>query len=211
MKPLALLLLLGLITITLGTIPTAQAQTEWDLEELVELAAADINDYWTAVFEEIDEPYVEPEIVVTNRAEIRTECGRISSDIGPFYCPPDHTIYLPVWFMEYELETVGDFSVVVILAHEWGHAVQPQWPDARYEFSILTELQADCFAGAYSAYASNDSERVTLEAGDLQEGVIALYFVGDIDTDWFEEGAHGDSQQRLTMFLTGFQDGYAAC
>jgi predicted metalloprotease len=99
----------------------------------------------------------------------------------------------------------------VILAHEWGHAVQNMYSGARREFSILTELQADCFAGAYTRHAADFSENVQLSEGDLQEGVVALYFAGDLSTDWFDESAHGDSQQRLTMFLTGFQDGYQAC
>lgn len=190
--------------------PETHAQ-EWDLDELVDLAALDINEYWTAVFEEVNEDYEEPEVELTSRAEIETRCGTIPSDVGPFYCPPDHKIYMPEWFMEYELENVGDFAVVVILAHEWGHAIQSQWDDARTELSILTELQADCFAGAYTAHAAFESENVTLSEGDLQEGVVALYFAGDLNSDWFDESAHGDSQQRLTLFLTGFQDGYSAC
>jgi uncharacterized protein len=208
MKRLAFVLaflLLGILRL-----PEAHAQ-EWELDELVELAALDINDFWEGVFDEIDERYVAPDVEVSGRAEFRTGCGRISAEVGPFYCPPDHKIYLPEWFMDYELETVGDFAVVVILAHEWGHAIQSQWEGVRDEFSILTELQADCFAGAYTRHAADFSENVTLSEGDLQEGVVALYFAGDLSTDWFDETAHGDSQQRLTMFLTGFQDGYASC
>jgi uncharacterized protein len=210
MKHFAIIFAFLLLGMGLAATPKAQAQ-EWDLDELVDLAALDINDFWEGVFEEIDERYVAPDVEITSRATLNTGCGRISSDVGPFYCPPDHKIYLPDWFMEYELEAVGDFAVVVILAHEWGHAVQTQWDDARFEFSILTELQADCFAGAYTRHAADFSQNVTLSEGDLQEGVIALYFAGDLNTDWFNETAHGDSQQRLTMFLTGFQDGYSAC
>jgi predicted metalloprotease len=208
MKPLAFFLaflLLGLVSL-----PKADAQ-EWDLDELVELAALDINDFWKETFDEIGERYIEPEVEIFTRAEISTGCGRIPAEVGPFYCPPDHQIYLPEWFMEYQLENVGDFAVVVILAHEWGHAIQNIYSGARFEFSILTELQADCFAGAYTRHAADFSENVQLSEGDLQEGVVALYFAGDLSTDWFDETAHGDSQQRLTMFLTGFQDGYQAC
>lgn len=210
MKQLAFLFAFLALGIGLGTMPKAEAQ-EWELEDLVELAALDINEFWENIFEEENEDYEAPEVEITNRAEIDTRCGDIPAEVGPFYCPPDHTIYLPVWFMEYELEAVGDFAVAVILAHEWGHAIQSQWDDARTEFSILTELQADCFAGAWARHAADFSENVRLDDGDLQEGVIALYFAGDITTDWFDATAHGDSQQRMVMFFTGFQDGYSAC
>lgn len=208
-------MMLFMILILLGTsssLSLVQAQnTEWNLKDLVDLGALDINDYWEGVFAELKLDYQAPELVLTDREQIRTGCGRTSSDVGPFYCPSDHTIYLPEYFMQYQLDRVGDFAVVVIMAHEWGHAIQAQWADTHSQFSILLELQADCFAGAYTRHADESSRYVVLEDGDLHEGVIALYFAGDRNTDWYDKQAHGDSQQRLTMFLRGFQEGYSAC
>lgn len=208
-------LLLFTILILLGTFSTislVQAQnTEWDLKDLIDLGTLDINDYWEGVFAELNLDYQAPQVVLADHEEFRTGCGRVSSNIGPFYCDSDNTIYLPEAFMQYQLDRVGDFAVVVILAHEWGHAIQTQWINTHSEFSILLELQADCFAGAYTRHADESSRYVVLEEGDLHEGVLALYFAGDLNGDWYDKQAHGDSQQRLTMFLRGFQDGYEAC
>jgi hypothetical protein len=52
------------------------------------------------------------------------------------------------------LSRFGDFVIPVVLAHEWGHAVQ-----GRSNFAARTvtkELQADCFAGAWSKHAQDD-------------------------------------------------------
>ncbi len=45
----------------------------------------------------------------------------------------------------------GDFVIPIVLAHEWGHAVQE-----RSNFTARTvtkELQADCFAGGWAKHA----------------------------------------------------------
>ncbi len=66
-----------------------------------------------------------------------------------FYCSTKDVV---AWDAEELLPTLrkkyGDFVIPVVMAHEWGHAVQ-----ARSNFTARTvtkELQADCFAGAWS-------------------------------------------------------------
>ena len=104
-----------LITIiTVSSIPLqAQGQDDdWDLQELLELAALDINDYWVTVFAENNIQYTQPEIVLFTNRRIQTGCGVARARTGPFYCPRDHTIYLTYGFMQDYLDNVGDFAVV---------------------------------------------------------------------------------------------------
>jgi predicted metalloprotease len=62
---------------------------------------------------------------------------------------------------------------VTILAHEWGHLVQGNLGLLKGQYyTVQTELQADCFAGAWAAHAGEEG---LLEEGDLEEGANALF------------------------------------
>jgi hypothetical protein len=68
-------------------------------------------------------------------------------------------------------EQFGDFTVALVLAHEWGHAIQERFGfDDSANPTIVSELQADCLAGAWTGYvASGESDILVLEPGDLEE------------------------------------------
>jgi len=183
------------------------------LDEVFQLGAEDINDYWVSVFDAENINYDRPQIVLFSERSIRSACGRLDAAMGPVYCPNDHTGYFPRGFMQDQLDQIGDFAVVVIIGHEWGHSIQAQTTLGNdNEYTIDNELQADCFAGSYSQYAKVKSVRVLLEAGDIEEGANAIFLVGDPDgTPWFDENAHGTGQQRLRAFTVGLDGDYAAC
>lgn len=183
------------------------------LDEIFQLGVEDLNDFWSGVFQEENIDYERPHIVLFDERSIRSACGRLESAYGPVYCPADHTGYFPRGFMQDQLDTVGDFAVVVIIAHEWGHSIQAQTTlMTDNEYTIDNELQADCFAGAYSQYANVKSVRVLLEDGDIEEGANAIFLVGDPEgTPWFDENAHGTGRQRLAAFTVGLDGDYESC
>lgn len=207
--------LLGIFTLSFVLIRPIQAQEQvlrnWNLAELLEVAAFDIDLYWQAAFAENGLRYRQPQIILFDTRSIQTRCGVSSSQIGPFYCSYDHTIYLPSAFMQNQLDEIGDFAVVLILAHEWSHAVQAQAQTLESALSIYAELQADCFARAYSYHAAFESEHVTLDPGDLEEGALTLFLAGDTHLSWFDPQAHGTGRQRVTAYSDGFDGTYEAC
>lgn len=202
----ALIVVIGAVAL----MPTFAQDREWDLRDLLEIGALDINDYWVGVFDENNLPYEQPAIVLFRARRVRSGCGIASSASGPFYCSNDHTIYLPRGFMQAYLDRVGDFAAVLILAHEWGHSVQAQVGELR-GLSINVELQADCYAGSYARHADSFSENVVLDPGDLEEGATMLFTVGDKNVEWFDDNAHGSSEQRIDAYVLGLENGYSAC
>ena len=58
---------------------------------------------------------------------VNTGCGQASSQVGPFYCPPDQTIYIDIGFLhqlQQQFGAQGRYAQAYILAHEAGHHLQ---------------------------------------------------------------------------------------
>jgi predicted metalloprotease len=180
------------------------------IEDLIELARADIDSFWQQQFENEDVLYEPPLNFTAYTTEIETGCGLATLD-NAFYCSADHSIYYDINFLGNELATNGDFGPVLIIAHEWGHLVQGLLGilDSTELLTIQTELQADCLAGVWSADAD---QRGLLEEGDLQEGINTLFNVRDPrGTDFFDPQAHGSAGQRIDAFNDGFEVGLDGC
>jgi predicted metalloprotease len=64
-----------------------------------------------------------------------------------------------------DLGTDGDCAPMVILANEWGHAVQSQLDSASF-IGLFRENMAGCLAGAITPQAGLDRY---LDRGDLEE------------------------------------------
>ena len=179
------------------------------MQTLLIFAAEDINGYWLDKFNQENTEYAAPNRFVPYDEPIETECGPALLN-NAFYCGGDHGIYYDYNFLLDQLNTDGDFAPVTILAHEWGHLVQGNLGLLQGQFlTIQTELQADCFAGAWAASAG---EKGYLEEGDLDEGASSLFKAGDdIDYPWFKPGAHGQPEERIQAFNMGLEQGADAC
>ncbi|BBY29266.1 hypothetical protein GCM10023114_08700 [Mycolicibacterium sediminis] len=112
----------------------------------------------------------------------------------------------------------GDASIAVLVAHEYGHAVQYGSGLAGvFTETIVKEQQADCFAGAYSRWvAEGNSPRFQLSTGDglnrVLAGVITLRdsVLTANEADELEDG-HGTALDRVSAFQMGFTAGAGAC
>jgi predicted metalloprotease len=131
-----------------------------------------------------------------------------------FYCPIDDLIAWDTDNLTNDmLERFGPFTLVIVMAHEYGHAVQtrgalnPQLP------TIAGEQQADCFAGAFTAYVNDgESDVLAVSIDDLDRAVAGFLSLRDeIGTDTQSEGAHGSGFDRVGAFQDGFLNGAETC
>ena len=203
-------------------------------DDACRLAAASLNidQFWQ---ERLD-GYREPQLVIVDRAT-GSSCGTASNSTGPFYCPPDETVYVdPTFFAllreQYDT-TAGPLAQLYVLAHEYGHHVQHltgvmeqhpnngTGPDSN---GVRTELQADCFAGAWVAAAGeqvDENGTPYLQPPTQQQINDALSAAAAVGDDHIqaesggvvnpESWTHGSSEQRQRWFDAGREGGVNAC
>jgi len=113
-----------------------------------------------------------------------------------------------------ELSTdYGRFLVPVVMAHEFGHAMQKRFGYAASGRSIQDETQADCFAGAWSRWvADGKAEHTSLRTPEL-DGVVRGFLLlrDDVGSDPEGAQAHGSFFDRVSAFYEGFDGGVASC
>ena len=104
---------------------------------------------------------------------------------------------------------VGPAANAVILAHEWGHAVQARLGLVHWRVDELGELNADCWAGGWAGGAISPG---VISLSDLRTAAHAMYLTGDPHSvSWLAPDAHGTPNQRLESFGTGVKGGIPAC
>ena len=207
-----------------------QSQQEEQLFKLSKVVLGDTEAVWTAYFSQNNRQYVEPRMVVYNRAT-STACGTGQSAMGPFYCPNDQRVYLDLSFyndMKNKLGAAGESAFAYVIAHEVGHHVQNllgtltqvhrlQSRASRAEanqLSVKLELQADCYAGVWASQAVKSG---LFESGDIEKAFNAAESVGDDRLQKRSQGyvvpdsfTHGTSAQRLQWFKVGLTSGNPA-
>ncbi|MEM7801651.1 MAG: neutral zinc metallopeptidase [Chloroflexota bacterium] len=173
------------------------------IDDLLSFAANDLDAYWRDQTEALGLTYYPPTRLAPYRNPANSRLR-----MNAFYTSYGHYIGYDMDLMESALNRFGDFAPVAILAHEWAHLSQRNIGIQR-EYTISTELQADCLAGAYAFHLQ---EQGNLEEGDLEEGLYQMYSIGDpAGTPWFHDNAHGTSEQRYTALLNGFNEGVLYC
>ena len=172
-------------------------------------AVTEVDGYWQRHFTELTgRPYDSPQVAGGYTGSSGPSCGGQPSVPGnAFYCPSGDFLAWDEDLMEAGYDRIGDAWVYLIIAHEWGHAIQARL--RRGQVSVAAELQADCLAGVALQGAVNDG-KLTLEPGDAQEISQTLVVVSDA-FPWTDESSHGNAQQRTAAFEAGANSGLVAC
>ncbi|MGX5682306.1 KPN_02809 family neutral zinc metallopeptidase [Schumannella luteola] len=207
-----------------------------DLDCRIAGAADSLDTYWSDELPQFGVDYRTTNVVLFE-GQTSTGCGGATSAVGPFYCPPDETIYIDTSFYD-ELQSRfgssgGPLAQMYVVAHEWGHHIQNisgimnglnLQDTGPASDAVRLELQADCFAGAWVGAAPsilNDDGVAFLEPvtdAQVRDALSAASAVGD---DRIQESTtgqvspeawtHGSSEMRQRWFTAGLKGGPNAC
>lgn len=194
-----------------------------------------LDAYWADALPAAGFNHELPGIVVFDRTT-SSGCGNAMSATGPFYCPPDQTMYVDTTFFDslaqYGFES-GNLAEAYVVAHEYGHHIENELGifdiadrsgTGANSDSVKVELMADCLAGVWVGQASTVPdpetgvpflEPVTQE--QLDNALAAAASVGDDRIQETVQGesdphtfTHGSSEQRTDAFITGYTNGTVA-
>ncbi|ORB65478.1 neutral zinc metallopeptidase [Mycolicibacterium tusciae] len=195
-----------------------------EMDELGRQAISDIEEFWEASYGESSDGSFKPvtELISwdANGFDDTDFCGDSTYGIvNAGYCLDDHTIG---WdrgeFLPALQEAHGDMGLTMMLAHEYGHAIQYQSGMADDDTeTLVAEQQADCLAGAYMRWVAEDrSPRFTLSTGEGLNNVLAAVIgfrdpLLNIDDPEVGVNEHGSAFERVSAFQFGFTDGVQAC
>lgn len=204
-------------------------QADQDAGEMVSVVLADTEEVWADLMpQQFGQPY-EPAMLVLFAGATQSQCGGANAASGPFYCPPERSIFLDTEFfntLSRRFGAGGDFAAAYVVAHEVAHHVQNEMgilaqanryratvsAEESNRVSVMIELQADCFAGIWAREAHQ--RWGILEEGDIAEAMNAAAQIGD---DALQRSAgrrvrpdsftHGTSEQRQRWFARGLESG----
>lgn len=131
-----------------------------------------------------------------------------------FYCEIDDSIaYDRVGFIPALAQRYGPFFVALLFGHEFGHAIQERLGTSDDQRSIVKETQADCAAGAFTAWVLDlKAPHWRVSAADLEKVLVGYIQLRDPDPhSATDAGTHGNGFDRISALDTGISKGVTAC
>jgi predicted metalloprotease len=189
-------------------------------DEIVSTTVADLDRFWTKVFAGRNASYTAPAggLKPYPTSGPYPACPGGTSDPSSFigrvwYCPAGDFVAYDEDAVANRVYAIGDFAVAVLLADAWGDAMQQRLGGAAT--GKTGALASDCLTGAWThstlpAPAGDADRKLTLSAGDLDEGVIAFLRFGQGENPSDSAGT-GTAFERVASFRKGLLDGIAAC
>jgi predicted metalloprotease len=192
-------------------------------------ALADLNTFWESAYPEFfDEEFTPLEggyfSVDSEEVDVdaypETGIGCAGSPTPPdsvagnaFYDPECDLIAYDRALLEELADEYGRFLVPVVMAHEFGHAMQGRFGFAASGRGIQDETQADCLAGAWTAWvAAGEAEHVSIRTPELDDVIRGFLLLrDDVGSDPDDTQAHGSYFDRVSAFYEGFDGGVQPC
>jgi predicted metalloprotease len=196
------------------------AASRQEADATVRTALKDVERYWAVTFPRISSGRQFQPVRGGYHAYTRTDpppdCGPEQGQYQPnaFYCPVGD-------FIAWDAETLiprlqadfGPLLVAVVIAHEYGHAVQSRL-DLTGQPTIVAEQQADCLAGGWvgDVHAGNSDGFDTMRPDQLDRTLGGLLTLRDQPgTSALAPQAHGNAFDRIRAFQEGVEQGADRC
>lgn len=199
-------------TATATDLTLASGVTIDELKGDIDSAQTIVDGFWTTHWSDyFTGDYVAPTVVGLydgTDPDTAPECGGEPLEAyNAFYCPSEDFVAWDASLLVGGADQIGDSWVYLVVAHEWGHAIQ-----ARLDGTLVAqadELQADCL-GAAALYGAAADGTLEFDMGDEQELVTSLSALAD-QMPWTMTSDHGDAFQRVQWFTLGRNGGVNAC
>ncbi|MEV6902931.1 neutral zinc metallopeptidase [Amycolatopsis sp. NPDC051372] len=192
-------------------------------DQLATAAIADVEAYWgEALPTDFGQDFKPVTSLLSYDSRTDTEqtaCGSVKKLVNAFYCSADDSV---AWdrgvLLPMLRQRFGPMSVVTVLAHEFGHAIQyrlgPKAGITKSTPSVVKEQQADCFAGSYFRWVAEGKSKYyqVSTAEGLDRIMAAMFFIRDqAGTSATDRQAHGTAFDRTFAFQSGFEKGPKEC
>lgn len=191
-------------------------------DQVVEAALTDVDSFWSRTYEDLyGSPYepISGGFWPYGPDSEQPPCGDPPPAYGDiaenaFYCPSgdliawDNVNLVPGLYEEF-----GGFTLGIVFAHEFGHAIQTRAGIADQSPTVVMEMQSDCFAGAWTADVdAGNSQYFEVGLADLDKAVAGFLELRDgVGTDAADPAAHGTGFDRIGSFVEGFEQGAERC
>lgn len=187
-----------------------------------------VEAFWTEVagelgfaYEPLDNERLLPRSVILDDGAQTCSFRRVEQPVDPeiaefnaYVTPCDEGITV-VWDdigLEADLEQrFPGAGMAMLISHEWGHVVQLQ----REQFDqsdIVAEQQADCYSGAYAAWAEDRGIEPFTSPAALDFAIISTLETRDaVGSRPDDFGAHGNGFDRVRATQEGYDRGVTFC
>lgn len=198
-----------------------EPETPDGVDAVVDAALNDVEAFWEETYPEVYDDSFEPaaELHPYGPDSGPVPCGEPpltyeEVQANAFYCPEEDMIaWDQVGLIPALSEDFGDFVIGIVFAHEYGHAIQAPFRANVVGDTIMTELQSDCFSGAWTSWiADGNSNEFSVGVEELNRSVAGMLAISDAPgTSADDPWAHGSGFDRIRAFQDGYQNGAESC
>ncbi|MGE0878121.1 MAG: neutral zinc metallopeptidase [Acidimicrobiia bacterium] len=190
-----------------------------DALAIASAAITDVQAFWSGAMQQVYgkayTPLAGGSVAATSNARLPA-CGTHQltyRDVqnNALYCPENDFVLYDTGLIRDLNTDYGSNVVATVIAHEFGHAIQNRAGVSAP--TIIMELQADCFAGAWAAFA-NRTPSSPFQFGSQQLNATIggfLEFRDEVGVGAQDAGAHGNAFDRVGAFQDGFEAGASRC
>lgn len=194
-----------------------------DVDRIAGQSVSDLEEFWKFAYPDAFDGELQPvKALISWDADAydgmfcdETTAGLVNAG----YCQPDDTIGWDRGVLMPALRRAhGDMAITMVMAHEYGHAIQKMATlNPRGVPTLVSEQQADCLSGVYLRWvAEGKSPRFTLSTGEGLNNLLAAMIsfrdpVLSEDDYYGSDDEHGSAFERISAFQFGFTDGAEAC